>query len=531
MKKNLLLMMLCCPVILAAQGNGVTVSGLAIDAGTVTFNVSWETPMPVELWSDTVWVFVDYNKNGVMERLPLLSGATLTATSPGGKVIEETNNNQGVWVAGNARTQGSFSATVKLLTAVKDVGGACVYGSNYPPVGKYLSSSEISFTGTPEYKVVLERNNKSTYTATVGKNESLSIPNGEAALSFTDKTGAPGTFTCIPMTGNINFSIPASVSKNMQASFVVSSEPNTPNPALITYSWSAPDFSPVTQEGKTFTATASEIVGIYPVTLTAQSEKYCNLAITKDVVVADCTAPGSTVNFTAFSPCSDAATGATWTLQDTRESTNHQNYKVKKMADGHIWMVQDLKFGDKCDKITFVGSTGKDLTGNVTTLTDQTYYGDCSNITNELTPFDRGYMYDWAAAINKSGAYQGSTSDVGCSGTGSSANACQGICPAGWHVPTGNTNGEYYALGSSLGCVDGTIPCWGPDSVFEGVLGGYFDAPGYGWAGRTGYYRTSTRLDETLTFMLSFDCGFESGCHIQNSKLSHHYNLRCVMNY
>jgi uncharacterized protein (TIGR02145 family) len=128
----------------------------------------------------------------------LLPGATLTATSPGGKVIEEPDNNQGVWVAGNARTEGSFSATVQLLTAIKDVGGACVYGSNYPPVGEYLSASEISFTGTPEYKVVLERNDKSTYTATVGKNESLSIPNGEAALSFTDRTGAPGKLGCIP---------------------------------------------------------------------------------------------------------------------------------------------------------------------------------------------------------------------------------------------------------------------------------------------------------------------------------------------
>jgi hypothetical protein len=199
MKKNLLFMMLCCPIVLAAQ-NGVTVSGLAITSGTVTFNVSWKNTNMPSLWSDTVWVFVDYNNKGVMERLPLSPGATLTATSPGGKVIEEPDNNQGVWVAGNARSAGSFSATVKLLTTVKDVAGACVYGSNYPPVGECLSASEVSFTGTPEYKVVLERSNKSTYTVTVGKGESLPIPNGEVALSFTDKTGAPGKLNCIPTT-------------------------------------------------------------------------------------------------------------------------------------------------------------------------------------------------------------------------------------------------------------------------------------------------------------------------------------------
>jgi hypothetical protein len=199
MKKILLLMMMCCPVILAAQ-NGVIVSGLAINAGTVTFNVNWQTPMPVELWSDTVWVFVDYNKNGVMERLPLLSGATLTETSPGGKVIEEPDNNKGVWVAGNARTEGSFSATVKLLTAIKDVGGACVYGSNYPPVGEYSSSdaSVITFTGTPQYDVTLLHESGNLVTTTT--NSPLNVPVGYTVHSFTDKTAAPGKLSCIPST-------------------------------------------------------------------------------------------------------------------------------------------------------------------------------------------------------------------------------------------------------------------------------------------------------------------------------------------
>jgi hypothetical protein len=48
-----------------AQGNGVHVTGLAVDAGTVTFNVSWtdNTGMP-PLWLDSAWVFVDYNNKG-----------------------------------------------------------------------------------------------------------------------------------------------------------------------------------------------------------------------------------------------------------------------------------------------------------------------------------------------------------------------------------------------------------------------------------------------------------------------------------
>jgi hypothetical protein len=199
MKKNLLLMMMCCPAILAAQ-NGVTISGLAIDAGTVTFNVSWNKDHVPTLWSDSVWVFVDYNNKGVMERLPLLSGATLTTTSPGGKVIEEPDNNKGVWVAGNARSSGSFSATVKLLTAVKNVGGACVYGSNYPPVGEYSSNdaSKIVFIGTPEYDVALLHKSGTLVTTTTSS--PLNVPAGFTVHSFTDKTVAPGKLSCIPST-------------------------------------------------------------------------------------------------------------------------------------------------------------------------------------------------------------------------------------------------------------------------------------------------------------------------------------------
>jgi hypothetical protein len=181
MKKNLLLMMLCCPAMLAAQ-NGVTVSGLAVDAGTVTFDVSWNKDNP----SDTVWVFVDYNDAGVMKRLPV-TDASVSA----GTVTKTSNNDKGVWVEGNARTNDSFSAKVELFSEIKDIAGACAYASNYPPVGEYLSATEISFTGTPEYHLILEKiADGSTYTiATTGL---YSIHAGEAIQSFTDKTGAPG---------------------------------------------------------------------------------------------------------------------------------------------------------------------------------------------------------------------------------------------------------------------------------------------------------------------------------------------------
>jgi hypothetical protein len=191
------LLLLLFPLALSAQ-NGVTVSNLVINAGTVTFNVSWNADaMPVTLWSDSVWVFVDYNNNGVMWHLPLMANATLTSSVPdGGKVIQIPGNDRGVWVVGNARSAGSFSATVQLLTATTGIAGACVYASNYPPVGEYITTSNISFTGTPPYDLVLKHTDGNTITPQ--SSSDYYVPAGYTLQSFTDKTGAPGFVRCVP---------------------------------------------------------------------------------------------------------------------------------------------------------------------------------------------------------------------------------------------------------------------------------------------------------------------------------------------
>jgi hypothetical protein len=184
------------PTLLSAQ-NGVIVSGPMMNAGTVTFNISWDKSAMPAVWSDTVWVFAEYDNEGTMRRIPLSSGATLTATSaPGvGKVMEETGSDKGVWVVGDARNAGSFSATVKLLTATPSAGVTCVYASNCPPVGQYTSDTDISFTGTSPYRIILKDNAGGTITRESGSQ--FSIPAGYTLQSYRDKTGMPGEMRCM----------------------------------------------------------------------------------------------------------------------------------------------------------------------------------------------------------------------------------------------------------------------------------------------------------------------------------------------
>jgi hypothetical protein len=201
MKKLFLFLMIILPTVMVAQKE----SNLAVSPGTVTFDVEWDKADLPALWSDTMWVFVDYNKNGKMTRM-LISGGTLTAHSANtltpqspdvGSVIKLADNDKGAWVVGDTRSAGSFSATVQLLTATADLAGACAYASSYPPVAKYVSPSEIAFAGTPIYEIKLEHTDG---VETVEAGSTLLLPCGYRMSSFTDATGAPGVFdfNCTP---------------------------------------------------------------------------------------------------------------------------------------------------------------------------------------------------------------------------------------------------------------------------------------------------------------------------------------------
>jgi uncharacterized protein (TIGR02145 family) len=162
--------------------------------------VEWDKDALPTLWSDSMWVFVDYNKNGKMERL-LISGGTLTehtATKTGtGIFIPE--NDMGAWVYGDARSAGSFSAKVQLFTKETDIiiAGACAYASSYPPVSNWISDAKLGFTGTPMYEITLT---DGSITVTVEAGSTFLLPCSYTVSSFTDRTGAPGIINCMPPT-------------------------------------------------------------------------------------------------------------------------------------------------------------------------------------------------------------------------------------------------------------------------------------------------------------------------------------------
>jgi hypothetical protein len=193
-------------------------------------------------------------------------------------------------------------------------------------VGKYKNNAtEISFTGTAPYTVVLE--NSSGEPITYTGNSPFPIPGGCTVKSFTDKTGAPGKLGCIPMTGSIDFSAPTNVPKGLGTSFeVLQQNLSIPNAAAMTYTWSAASFTPSSGTGTSYAPAAPVNTGNYPVTLTARSTGYCDLVATKTVTVIDCN-PSSTYTLTASASgfCAGDA-GVTFALSGTENGRSYQLY-------------------------------------------------------------------------------------------------------------------------------------------------------------------------------------------------------------
>jgi uncharacterized protein (TIGR02145 family) len=214
-----------------------------------------------------------------------------------------------------------------------------------------------------------------------------------------------------------------------------------------------------------------------------------------------CTLPGAAVDFTAFAPCANALTGATWSLTDRREiGGNNETYKVRKMEDGRIWMVQGLRFGNCENPDAWYEDTSFDATTHTPTVADG-HAGHCVTSSNEGS----AHLYSWAGAMNNSEAYNHPKVFLNCNGMSGALwgtdNRWQGICPSGWHIPSmGGAGGETRTLYVSI---QNTHNCGGTDKISECWLNYWWDPsvrPGK-------YYDGARREPSNLAFWTSCQNG------------------------
>jgi len=103
-------------------------------------------------------------------------------------------------------------------------------------------------------------------------------------------------------------------------------------------------------------------------------------------------------------------------------------YKIVKLKDGNWWMAENLRFVPK-------GITPSDDKNNVTA---GVYYPLVINSTKSAAEFSKeavviksnGYLYQSEVALGLK------VGDITTEAQAKALEGCQGICPAGWHIPT-----------------------------------------------------------------------------------------------
>ena len=236
--------------------------------------------------------------------------------------------------------------------------------------------------------------------------------------------------------------------------------------------------------------------------------------------------------------CSLLAANQVIGLTDTRDGNV---YAVAKLADGNCWMVENLRLDDSVVSLNSA-NTNNPASGftslaasnsNWCTSFDEACINQNYLNTNNTTLFaantssfqdgniySYGNYYNWYSATAGNGTYSLGDSD-----------ASGDICPAGWHLPSGNMNDQFANLNNAIHSVDAnaTLRDYPANYVYSGFLiDSNVSHRGFNLGGE-GDYMTRTPAGNNLIYRLRV---YNVSTMIDTYYLSkfYGYSIRCLSN-
>ena len=204
----------------------------------------------------------------------------------------------------------------------------------------------------------------------------------------------------------------------------------------------------------------------------------------------------------------------TRTLTDTRDG---KTYTVKKLADGNIWMTENLKLINvtisNADSNLPSGKTVK-IPASSTANWCTTDSAACDNKLMTLNSGNANYgvYYNWYTATATYGTYEMT-----------SGNVSYDICPKGWRLPTGGNSGEFQSLYSKYNTSALMRKATGgPAFVLSGSRYGSstYDQGSYG------YYWSSTANNNNYAYYLDMDSSNVYPADLNGKYVG--FGVRCV---
>lgn len=217
-----------------------------------------------------------------------------------------------------------------------------------------------------------------------------------------------------------------------------------------------------------------------------------------------------------------SSTSEDFTLKDSRDNNT---YYIRKLKDGHCWMVQNLRLGSTSamtltsdsSNVTSDYSLPASKSGNswISTYTSAyMHVGATSDSTNWKTTY--GNYYNWVAAT------AGSSSSSGSSSTS--------ICPKRWVLPNGGNNAAspsyYYLYNTSYGANKSNFMAAANTSsdYWAGQYGGSISgigSGGYWWSGTAAGFGNAYNL-----YISSNTIDFDNSSNYSKGR---GYSVRCVL--
>jgi len=199
----------------------------------------------------------------------------------------------------------------------------------------------------------------------------------------------------------------------------------------------------------------------------------------KNVVFSAIAHPTPVQTMQDFDKTSLANVGDSATLQDTRDGTM---YTVKKLADGKVWMTENLRIAGKT-----ITPADSNVTSNFTIPASSTDGFNAQDTNNAYVDSTYGGYYTFYTAT----AGTGGTS-LATDGT----NAPSSICPKGWRLPTGGSTGEFRTLYNNYNSASQMM---GEPNF---TLSGRVSNGSVGTQGGRGYFWSSTVVDANYAYSL-----------------------------
>lgn len=239
------------------------------------------------------------------------------------------------------------------------------------------------------------------------------------------------------------------------------------------------------------------------------------------------------------------------TLHDPRGAG--QNYQVAKLADGHCWMLNNLKLGSTTSTLNLTPSD-TNITSNLTlpqvvaSVPLETQEDEDNLFDNPVVfgpvPGDTGsgetnygYLYNWSAAT----AGESRTSH-----TEEDGDAPYSICPANWRLPTASRiwnedteeddySGDFSELDIAFGGTgepaysgEPNIAQWQYNGAFKGVLSGYWIGEFDGQGDYGVFWSASAHPDDAVYAFFAYFLADEVDPAVVNGRTAG-FSVRCLL--